>query len=127
LKQVFIVLISEELPWRVFFFFNWFGEKCAHGAEFIWDIAPNCYVRAPLGFKLFWFICHSNQNHMCKICNGLWCATTFLEIPRAKMGVLSVGLVKLIFVCEILGVSGGVQLHTWKLHMQKWVLVMLDE
>ena len=62
-----------------------------------------------------------------KICNGLWCATTFLEIARAKMGVLSVGLEKLIFACAILGVSGGVQLHTWKSHMRKWVLVMLDE
>ena len=62
-----------------------------------------------------------------KICNGLWCATTFLEIARAKMGVLSVGLVKLIFACAILGVSGGVQLHIWKSNMRKWVLVMLDE
>ena len=62
-----------------------------------------------------------------KICNGLWCATTFLEIARAKMGVLSVGLVKLIFACAILEVSGGVQLHTWnsKSHTQKWVLVVL--
>ena len=48
-------------------------------------------------------------------------------VQRAKMGVLSVGLEKLIFACVILGVSGGVQLHTWKSHTRKWVFVMLDE
>ena len=51
-----------------------------------------------------------------KICNGLWCATTFLEIAHAKMGVRSVRLVKLIFACAILGVSGDVQRHTLKSH-----------
>ena len=60
-----------------------------------------------------------------KICNGLWCATTFLEIARAKMGVLSVGLVKLMFACAILWDSGGVQLHTCKSHTRKWVVVVL--
>ena len=34
---------------------------------------------------------------------------------------------KINFSCAILGVSGDVQLHTWKWHMQKWVLVVLNE
>ena len=38
-----------------------------------------------------------------KIGNGLWCKTTYLEIASAKMGVLSVGLVRLIFACAISG------------------------
>ena len=33
-----------------FFFFNWFGEKCVYGPEFICDIAPN-YLRAPSGHR----------------------------------------------------------------------------
>ena len=44
LKQVFLV-INEELS-LPYFYLNWFEEKCAHGTEFIWDIAPNCYLRA---------------------------------------------------------------------------------
>ena len=40
---------------------------------------------------------------MCaKIGNGVWCATTYLEIAHAKMGVLSVGFLflKHIFSCS---------------------------
>ena len=42
-----------------------------------------------------------------------------------KMGVSGVGSAKPMFVCAILGVSGGVQVHTWKSHMRKWVVVAL--
>ena len=129
LKQVFIV-ISQELSMACFFF-NWFGEKCAHGTNsfetlhqiVIWGHIK--YITKPkkegstsVQAPSLW---DSNCSGLfevptkiacAKICNGLWCATTFLEIASAKMGVLSVCLEKFIFTCVILGVSGGVQLHT---------------
>ena len=48
----------------------------------------------------------------------------YLEIAHAKMGDSGIELLEPIFVCAILGNSGGVQLHAWKLHTQIWVVVL---